>query len=98
MTEAAAEEKRPARIIPRKTPIPEQDPQARRTNYDEVSLGYTAEQAVQEANRCLNCVKPGCVQGCPVQVPIPRFIRLVREGRFKEALDAIKEANLLPAV
>ena len=98
MTEAAAEQKRPLKIIPRKTPIPEQDPQVRRANYDEVSLGYTAELAVREAGRCLNCVKPGCVQGCPVQVPIPRFIKLVKEGRFKEALDAIKESNLLPAV
>ena len=98
MTEAAADQKRPSKIIPRKTPIPEQDPLARRTNYDEVSLGYTEEQAMQEAGRCLSCEKPGCVQGCPVQVPIPRFIKLVKEGRFKEALDAIRESNLLPAV
>jgi glutamate synthase (NADPH/NADH) small chain len=98
MTEAAAGRKTPSKTIPRKTPIPEQDPKRRRTNYDEVSLGYAPEQAVREAGRCLNCAKPGCVQGCPVQVPIPRFIKLVKEGRFKEALDAIRESNLLPAV
>jgi glutamate synthase (NADPH) small chain len=98
MTEAAPEQKHPSKIIPRKTAIPEQDPRTRRTNYDEVSLGYSPGQAQQEAARCLNCVKPACVQGCPVQVPIPRFIKLVKEGRFKEALDAIRESNLLPAV
>ena len=98
MTEASPEQKKPSRIVPRKTPIPEQDPRIRRTNYDEVSLDYTAELARQEAARCLNCPKPACVQGCPVQVPIPRFIKLVKEGKFKEALETIKESNLLPAV
>jgi len=98
MTETAAGPKRASKIVPRKTPIPEQDPQQRRSNYGEVSLGYTADLAQQEAARCLNCPKPACVQGCPVQVPIPRFIKLVKEGKFKAALDAIKESNLLPAV
>ena len=99
MKEAAApEQKRQPKINPRRTPIPEQDPRTRRTNYDEVALGYTPEQARQEASRCLTCAKPACVQGCPVQVPIPRFISLVKEGRFKEALDVIRESNLLPAV
>ena len=98
MTEAAPEQKIPSRIVPRKTPIPEQDPRIRRTNYEEVSLGYSADLAQQEAARCLNCPKPACVQGCPVQVPIPRFIKLVKEGKFKDALDTIKESNLLPAV
>jgi glutamate synthase (NADPH/NADH) small chain len=98
MTETAAGRKPASKIVPRKTPIPEQDPQQRRSNYGEVSLGYTADQAQLEAARCLNCPKPACVQGCPVQVPIPRFIKLVKEGKFKAALDAIKESNLLPAV
>ncbi len=98
MTETAAGRKPASKIVPRKTPIPEQDPQQRRSNYGEVSLGYTADLAQQEAARCLNCPKPACVQGCPVQVPIPRFIKLVKEGKFKAALDAIKESNLLPAV
>jgi glutamate synthase (NADPH/NADH) small chain len=98
MSEATAEKKTAKKIIPKKTPAPEQDPGARRANFQEVSLGYTPELAVQEAQRCLNCAKPGCVAGCPVQVPIPRFIQAVSEGDFKKALDIIKEANLLPAV
>jgi glutamate synthase (NADPH/NADH) small chain len=98
MTETAAGRKPASKIVRRKTPIPEQDPQQRRSNYGEVSLGYTADKAQLEAARCLNCPKPACVQGCPVQVPIPRFIKLVKEGKFKAALDAIKESNLLPAV
>jgi glutamate synthase (NADPH/NADH) small chain len=95
MTEPNPGPKRPS---PHKTPIPEQEPRQRRRNFDEVSLGYSPERAVQEAERCLNCAKPTCVLGCPVQVPIPRFIKLVREQRFAEALEVIKEANLLPAV
>ena len=99
MTERTADQKRPAKkIIPRKTPIPEQDPKQRSRNFDEVSLGYSPELAMLEAVRCLECPKPACVSGCPVSVPIPRFIKLVKDGKFKEALDTIKEANLLPAV
>ena len=85
-------------IVPKKTPIPEQPPQIRRSNFEEVSLGYTPEQAKQEAERCLQCKKPACVKGCPVNVPIPRFIKAVQEGDFRQAIDIIKEANLLPAV
>lgn len=92
------EPKKPKKIIPKKTPIPEQDPAIRRRNFDEVSLGYTPEQAVLEASRCLQCKKPLCVTGCPVGVPIPRFIKAVRERDFRRAIDIIKEANLLPAV
>jgi glutamate synthase (NADPH/NADH) small chain len=99
MTDTAADQKRSAKkIVPRKTPIPEQDPKTRSRNFKEVSLGYSPELAMQEAERCLECSKPTCVSGCPVSVPIPRFIKLVKEGKFKEALDTIKEANLLPAV
>ncbi|MHB8845885.1 MAG: NADPH-dependent glutamate synthase [Nitrospirota bacterium] len=86
------------KIAPAKTPIPEQPPQVRRSNFKEVSLGYTPELAMQEAARCLQCRKPMCVTGCPVNVPIPRFIKAVREGDFARAIDIIKEANLLPAV
>src|SRR5574340_1734511 len=94
-----AEETRTAkRIEPKKTPMPEQPPQVRRTNFEEVSLGYTPELAMQEARRCLQRKTPLCVTGCPVGVPLPRFIKEIREGRFKEALAVIKEANLLPAV
>jgi len=92
------EAKTPKKIVPRKTPIPEQEPDVRRKNFDEVSLGYSAEQAVQEAFRCLQCKKPSCISGCPVSVPIPRFIKAVQQGDFSRAIEIIKEANLLPAV
>jgi len=90
--------KTPKKINPKKTPIPEQPPQVRRSNFEEVSLGYTPEQAKQEAERCLECKKPACMTGCPVNVPIPRFIKAIKEGDFKKAISVIKEANLLPAV
>jgi glutamate synthase (NADPH/NADH) small chain len=86
------------KIAPAKAPMPEQPPQVRRSNFAEVSLGYTPELAMQEAVRCLQCKKPACVAGCPVHVPIPRFIKAIREGDFKKAIDIIREANLLPAV
>ena len=57
-----------------KTPMPEQDPKVRARNFEEVALGYTAEQAMEEAGRCLGCKKPKCVEGCPVNVRIPEFI------------------------
>jgi len=83
--------------IPRQ-PMPEQPPEERIHNFDEVPLGYTPEQAVLEASRCLDCKKPTCVNGCPVQVDIPGFIRLIREGKFEEAARKIMETNMLPAV
>jgi glutamate synthase (NADPH) small chain len=92
------EAKTPKKIIPKKTPIPEQDPAVRRKNFEEVSLGYSTEQAVLEASRCLQCKKPSCVTGCPVGVPIPRFIKAVHDNDFARAIEIIKEANLLPAV
>lgn len=85
-------------IIPRRVPAPEQDPQSRRSNFDEVSLGYTPESARKEAERCLQCKNPGCVRGCPVNVPIPGFIKLLREGDFDGAIGLIREKNVLPAV
>lgn len=97
--EAMTEDVKPhKKIAPAKTPIPEQPPQIRRSNFKEVSLGYTPDLAMQEAARCLQCKKPSCVTGCPVNVPIPRFIKAIREGDFAKAIDIIKEANLLPAV
>jgi glutamate synthase (NADPH/NADH) small chain len=98
MTDSASEKKTAKKIVPKKTPVPEQDPAIRRSNFQEVSLGYTSELALQEAQRCLNCAKPACVTGCPVQVPIPRFVEALGRGDFKAALDIIKEANVLPAV
>ncbi len=78
--------------------MPEQKPDLRVTNFKEVPLGYTREMAVAEAKRCVQCKKPGCVTGCPVDVNIPAFIRLIAEGRFVEAAQAIKKTNALPAV
>lgn len=95
---AEEKKKRKKKIIPKKTPIPEQDPAKRIRNFSEVALGYTAEQALAEAERCLDCKDPKCVGGCPVEVPIPEFISAVREGDFKTAIRIIKEKNLLPAV
>lgn len=83
--------------IPRQ-PMPEQDPKERARNFKEVPLGYTAEQAMLEASRCLKCKKPGCVPSCPVEVDIPSFIALTAEGRFFEAAAKIRETNSLPAV
>jgi glutamate synthase (NADPH/NADH) small chain len=92
------ETNKPKKIIPGKTVMPEQEPAVRRSNFDEVALGYSPEQALEEASRCLQCRTPACVGGCPVGVPIPRFIKAVREKNFENAIEIIKEANLLPAV
>lgn len=78
--------------------MPEQPADVRRTNIREVPLGYTPDQAVAEAERCLMCKKPACIQGCPVEVDIPHFIGLVRERRFHEAAQVVKQTNVLPAV
>ena len=83
---------------PKKMPMPEQDPNVRNKNFDEVTLGYTPEMAVEEAQRCLNCKHKPCISGCPVQVKIPEFIALVAEGKFLEAAAKIKETSALPAV
>jgi glutamate synthase (NADPH/NADH) small chain len=85
-------------IIPRKTPMGEQPPAVRVGNYNEVPYGYTPEQAVQEARRCLDCAKPLCIAGCPVNIDIPGFLRLIAEGQFLEAARLLKETNALPAV
>jgi glutamate synthase (NADPH/NADH) small chain len=82
----------------KKHPMPEQAPDVRNKNFAEVSLGYTAEDAVAEAKRCLQCKKPLCVAGCPVNVKIPEFIALVAEGKFEEAYRKIRETSSLPAV
>ncbi|RKY02192.1 glutamate synthase (NADPH), homotetrameric, partial [Candidatus Poribacteria bacterium] len=83
--------------IPRQ-PMPEQPPQERIKNFDEVPLGYDEKTAMLEAERCLQCKNPPCVKGCPVEVDIPGFIRLIREGKFIEAARKIKETNSLPAI
>ncbi len=81
-----------------KTPMPEQDPQVRARNFEEVALGYTPEMAIEEANRCLKCKNPKCVEGCPVNVRIPEFIAKVQEGDFKAAYEIITSTNALPAL
>jgi glutamate synthase (NADPH/NADH) small chain len=83
---------------PKKTPIPEQDAKVRATNFEEVTLGYTEEMAIEEAKRCLNCKNPLCRSGCPVSVRIPEFIEKVAEGDFEGAYEVITSTNLLPAV
>lgn len=85
-------------MSPNKVPIPEQEPQKRNRNYEEVALGYTPEQAVEESMRCLQCKNSPCVQGCPVNVKIPEFIKLVQEKKFDEAYKKVLETNSLPAV
>ena len=76
----------------------EQAPQERKRNQNEVPLGFSAEEAIQEAKRCLQCKKSPCVAGCPVGIDIPAFIGFVAEGDFKSAIAKIKEKNVLPAV
>ncbi len=83
--------------IPRQ-PMSEQDPAERVKNFYEVPHGYTPEQAMEEAKRCIQCKKPICVGGCPVNIDIPWFIRLISEGKFVEAARKLKETNALPAV
>ncbi|PKM68019.1 MAG: glutamate synthase (NADPH), homotetrameric [Firmicutes bacterium HGW-Firmicutes-2] len=82
----------------KKVSMPEQDPNVRNRNFLEVALGYTEEQAIEEANRCLQCKTKPCVAGCPVKVQIPEFIKLVAEGNIEAAYHVIKETNSLPAV
>ena len=81
-----------------KNPMPEQEPLVRNKNFDEVALGYTAEMAIDEAKRCLNCKNKPCVEGCPVNVRIPEFIAKVAEGDFDGAYQVITSTNSLPAI
>jgi glutamate synthase (NADPH) small chain len=81
-----------------KRAMPKQEPFERVRNFDEVALGYTAELAGEEAARCLACKKPGCVDGCPVGIDIPGFIKCVTEGDFAAGIRKLKETNALPAV
>lgn len=82
----------------KRTPIKEQDPKVRSTNFNEVCLGYTKEEAIKEASRCLNCKKPMCVTQCPVSISIPKFIEQVKESNFEKAAKIIAESSALPAV
>ena len=81
-----------------KVPVSEQDPKVRATNFDEVCLGYTKDEAMEEASRCLNCKNAKCIQGCPVSIQIPDFIAAVKEGDVEKAYKVISESSALPAV
>ena len=81
-----------------KNPMPSQDPNVRNKNFEEVALGYTEAQALDEAARCLNCKLKPCMQGCPVMVHIPEFIQKVAAGEFEEAYQIISNTSALPAV
>ncbi len=83
--------------IPRQK-MPEQSPEERRRNFQEVPFGYTPELAQLEASRCILCKKPKCVEGCPVEIDIPAFVKMIKEGDFLGAARKIKEANALPAI
>ena len=82
----------------KKVPVREQAPKVRATNFDEVCLGYNKEEAMEEASRCLTCKNAKCVQGCPVNINIPAFIKEVKEGNFAEAYKVIGQSSALPAV
>ena len=83
---------------PKKVPIPEQSPEERVKNFNEVALGYTPEQAQEEASRCLQCKARPCVEGCPVNVRIPEFVKKVAEGDFDGAYRILVSENCLPAI
>ncbi len=85
-------------MSPKKNEMPSQAPDVRNKNFLEVALGYTKEQAIDEAQRCLNCKHKPCVTGCPVQIDIPAFIKEVAEGNFDAAYDVIAKSSSLPAV
>ena len=82
----------------KRVPITEQEPKVRATNFEEVCLGYTKEEAMAEASRCLHCKNPRCVSKCPVSISIPDFIEQVKEGNFAEAAKIIAKSSALPAV
>ena len=87
-----------ANMNSKRNPMPTQDPKLRARNFREVALGYTEEQAIDEASRCLNCKNMPCVSGCPVKIYIPEFIAKVREGDFEGAYQIITKSSSLPAV
>ena len=82
----------------KRVPVREQDPKVRATNFEEVCYGYDAEEAIIEAQRCLNCKNPQCVKACPVNIEIPQFVHFVAEGNFEEAARVINRNSALPSV
>jgi len=96
LTEAKAE--KPLRDRWHSVQMPKQNPKDRAHNFNEVALGYTEEQALAEASRCITCPNPQCVKGCPVELDIPAFIKLIKEKKYDEAIREVKERNSLPAI
>ncbi len=98
----ADEEKKPKTIVPKKYPMPEQDPKERVKNFNEVPLGQDAQTAIAEAQRCLQCKRSPnrkvCMDGCPVEIDIPAFIKKVQDGNFEEAVKILRQKQSLPAV
>ncbi len=84
--------------IPPRQKMREQNPNSRIYNFQEVAQGFTKEMAIKEAERCLQCDEPKCINGCPVNIDIPKFIRLIKENDYLEAIRSIKEYNILPAI
>jgi glutamate synthase (NADPH/NADH) small chain len=97
MEMAEEKEKKGKPKVPRQK-MPEQEPKVRAKNFNEVPFGYTPELAQLESSRCLQCKKPKCIEGCPVEIEIPAFIKLIQEGDFIGAARKLKERNSLPAV
>jgi glutamate synthase (NADPH/NADH) small chain len=87
-----------AKVNPEKVPMREQSASERIRNFNEVPFGYSAEEAVLEAQRCLQCKNPTCIEGCPVEIDIPGFIGFIKDQRFKEGIKRLKEKNILPAI
>jgi glutamate synthase (NADPH/NADH) small chain len=87
-----------AKLNLNREPMPKQAPEQRARNYNEVALGYTAEQALAEASRCIQCPKRSCTEGCPVEIDIPGFIQAIREGDMPRAVRVLKEKNALPGI
>lgn len=87
-----------ANMSPKKNEMPTQPPEVRNGNFLEVALGYSEEQAIDEANRCLNCKNKPCVSGCPVGIDIPGFVCMTAKGEFDKAYDILSQASSLPAV
>ena len=88
----------PRRPASRKVQMPEQLPEVRVHNFNEVALGYSQEQAIREARRCLQCKEAPCVSGCPVGIDIPGFVGAIADGNLRRAITIVKRSNLLPAI
>ncbi len=99
MEEQAVRRKVKISDIPdKKNPMPEQTPENRVKNFDEVAIGYSMDAALAESERCIDCPKPACIKGCPVEIDIPGFIREIRKKDFVRSFEILKEANPIPAV